>query len=72
MNQQQKVLNHLEAVGSISGLEAADLYRVRDLPKRISELRHSGIAIRGELRKDHVGGRYKRYSLISVGDSVAA
>jgi len=73
MNQSQIVLNHLEAVGSISGLEAADLYRVRDLPKRISELRASGVTVNRQMRKDHIGQKYMRYSLPSNGDvNVAA
>ena len=63
MNQRTVVLDHLRAVGTISGLEAADLYRVRDLPKRISELKSEGHAIEGEWRTDHLEQRYKRYSL---------
>jgi hypothetical protein len=68
MSQNQQVLQHLKAVGNISGLEAADLYRVRDLPKRISELRAAGHEISGEVRRDHLGQRYMRYSVDSVGD----
>jgi hypothetical protein len=66
MNQSQKVLKHLHNVGSISGLEAGDLYRVRDLPKRISELRAQGIDIDREWRSDLLGGRYKRYRLAKI------
>lgn len=64
MNQELTVLQHLLDVGTISGLEAEDLYRVRDLPKRISVLRKDyGVGIVRELRNDHRGQRYARYSL---------
>lgn len=63
MNQEQKILQHLRTVGDISGLEAADMYRVRDLPKRISVLRQQGVAINSVMKRDLVGGRYARYSL---------
>jgi hypothetical protein len=61
--QEAKVLNHLKFVGTLSGVEAADLYRVRDLPKRISVLRQRGEKIVSELRHDFNGQRYMRYSL---------
>ena len=70
MNQKQKVVNHLRKVGDISGVEAADLYRVRDLPKRMSEilgedLLRAGETIVKDRKRDNVGGRYMRYSLVS-------
>lgn len=70
LNQEQLVMQHLHAVGNLSGLEAADLYRIRDLPKRISTIRanrrkylNPGEMIGGEMRKDRIGGRYMRYYL---------
>lgn len=63
LTQEQKILNHLVSVRSISGAEAADLYRVRDLPKRISVLRSRGVDIKGELKTDLLGQRYMRYTL---------
>lgn len=63
MTQEQKILRHLRAGISLSGLEAADLYRVRDLPKRISVLRGMRVKIRGSFRSDIMGGRYMRYWL---------
>lgn len=62
--QAQTVLRHLNEVGEISGMEADNLYRVVDLPKRISELRQAGALIASEWRKDHTGKRYKRYFLV--------
>lgn len=56
---------HLMSVGSISGVEAAALYRCRDLPKRISELKQVGISIRAEFKHDRTGQRYARYTLVA-------
>lgn len=66
ITQEQKILSHLVLGLSITGLEASDLYRVRDLPKRISVLRSRGVDIEGELRTDVEGGRYMRYRLSFV------
>lgn len=63
MSQTQKILDHLTKVGSISWVEANDLYRVRSLTRRIADLREAGHEIVGEWRKDHLGQRYTRYSL---------
>lgn len=69
MRQEELVLNHLREIGSLSGREADDLYRVRDLPKRISVLRREGHKVHRVLKTDNLGQRYARYSLAS---SVAA
>jgi hypothetical protein len=61
--QYQLVLDHLIDVGSISFVEANDLYRIRSLPRRIADLREAGFQIVGEWKKDKLGQRYKRYSL---------
>ena len=63
MSQTQKILDHLTKVGSISWVEANDLYRVRSLTRRIADLRQAGHEIVSEWRKDHLGQRYTRYSL---------
>jgi len=62
-NQYQKVLNHLIDHGSISALEAAELYRVRSLSRRICDLKDEGFEIVSEWRKDPLGQRYKKYRL---------
>ena len=62
-SQNNKILEHLSNVGSISFLEAWDLYRVRSLPRRIADQRELGWQIKSEKRKDHLGQRYVRYSL---------
>jgi len=63
MSQNQKILNHLRDVGSISWVEANDLYRVRSLPRRIADLRQKGHEIVSEWKTDRLGQRYTRYSL---------
>jgi len=52
---------HLHAVGSISSLEAATLYKCRSLSRRIATLREDGLDIFSEWCKDLTGQRYVRY-----------
>lgn len=59
----QKIFDHLRTKGNISGVEAAALYRCRDLPKRISEIREEGLVILREMKADPTGQRYARYRL---------
>lgn len=63
MSQNDKILTHLKHVGSISFVEANDLYRVRSLTRRIADLRERGHEIVSEWRTDITGQRYTRYSL---------
>jgi hypothetical protein len=63
MSQNDRILDHLQKVGSISWVEANDLYRVRSLTRRIADLRDLGHKIISEWRKDTLGQRYTRYSL---------
>jgi hypothetical protein len=67
------VLKHLKQHGSISQAEASTVYRIRALPRRIADLRASGIPVTSVLKKDATGQRYARYTLapmIAVGDRV--
>ncbi len=61
--QANTVLKHLQQHGSISQAEAATVYRIRALPRRISDLKEAGHKITRELKKDPTGQRYARYSL---------
>ena len=61
--QAERVLRHLEIEGSISGVEAASIHKVRHLPRRIADLKEAGYPIRKEMRKDVIGQRYARYFL---------
>ena len=62
-SQYQKILNHMIDHDSISGVEAAELYRVRSLPRRICDLKERGFEIVSEWRQDPLGQRYKKYRL---------
>ena len=62
-SQNSKILDHLKKMGSISWVEANDLYRVRSLTRRIADLREAGHDIVSEWRKDVLGQKYVRYSL---------
>ena len=63
MSQNDKILAHLRDVGSITWVEANDLYRVRSLPRRIADLRQRGHEIISEWRTDKLGQRYTRYQM---------
>lgn len=65
MSQTDKILDHLRKVGSISFVEANDLYRCRSLTRRIKDLREAGHKIVSEWRKDVTGQKYTRYSLVN-------
>lgn len=61
--QVRTLLNHLQKHESISQAEAATVYRIRALPRRISDLKEAGYNIRRELKTDPTGQRYARYFL---------
>jgi len=61
--QAQTVLTHLERHGSISSVEAAAVYRIRHLPRRIADLKDGGVPIITEMKRDPTGQRYARYYL---------
>jgi hypothetical protein len=57
------ILQHLQKVGNISGIEASSLYKCRALPRRIKDLKDLGWPITSSMRKDATGQRYVRYEL---------
>ena len=61
--QTQLVLDHLMNYGHITPVEAGAVYKIRCLPKRISELKEAGVLIQTQLRSDATGQRYAHYSL---------
>lgn len=69
--QTRKVLSHLLNVGNLSGIEAAALYKVRNLPRRICDLKEAGFNVDGEWKTDATGQRYKRYRLHAHEESSA-
>ena len=62
--QAQKVLTHLANHGTLSGVEAEAVYRIRHLPRRVADLRDAGFNIQSNMRKDPTGQRYVAYELV--------
>lgn len=60
-SQEEKLINHFTLVGSITAVEASDLYRIRSLTRRITTLRRLGMDITSVLKRDALGQRYVRY-----------
>lgn len=61
--QRELVRGHLTSTGSISSMEAWNIYKIRSLSSRISELKRAGYMIRSEHKHDLTGQRYVRYHL---------
>lgn len=55
------LLDHLKAKGSITSLEAAGMFRIRSLSRRINDLEEKDHRIAREQRVDTTGQRYVRY-----------
>jgi hypothetical protein len=58
------ILKHLEMHGPITSIEAATVYKIRQLPARIFDLKALGNTIVTEMKRDAVGQRYARYRLV--------
>lgn len=63
MKQKDAIKRHLELEGSISNVEAQSMYKVRALPRRISDLEADGVKIERVRKTDVTGQRYVRYVL---------
>jgi hypothetical protein len=61
--QQYIVVHHLNATGSITGVEAESIHKIRHLPSRIFELKAKGYPIAAHTHHDVTGQRYVRYSM---------
>lgn len=55
------LLDHFRVKPSITNLEAQALYRIRALPRRISDLEERGHVFQRSVRKDPTGQKYVRY-----------
>jgi hypothetical protein len=59
-----KVLEHLEASGSITNCEAHTVLKCRSVSRRITELQDAGFDVDKTHSRDSQGQRYVRYSLV--------
>lgn len=62
-NQRDLLIHHFNTTDTISGVEAASIYKIRSLPRRIMDLKVMGYEFTSEWRKDPTGQRYKRYTV---------
>ena len=62
-NQKDLLIHHFNTTNTISGVEAASIYKIRSLPRRIMDLKVMGYEFTSEWRKDPTGQRYKRYTV---------
>lgn len=63
MNQQELLIRHFKVQTSISNIEAQMMYKIRALPRRISDLEERGMTFIRERKTDATGQRYVRYVL---------
>lgn len=61
--QSESIARHLLANKSITGVEAAAIYKTRSITRRIADIRDLNVDVRSERRNDHTGQRYVRYVL---------
>lgn len=60
-SQNDLLLSHFRTKPSISPIEAAAMFRIRSLPRRILDLEAKGHVFSREQSKDTTGQRYVRY-----------
>jgi hypothetical protein len=65
MTQREMLKNHFTKAGSITNVEAQSIYKIRALPRRISDLEAEGMKFKRERKTDLTGQRYVRYVLAS-------
>jgi hypothetical protein len=58
-----KLARYFESYGSISNIEAQAVFRIRALPRRISDLEQRGYRFTRRRMKDVENQRYVRYEL---------
>ena len=62
-SQNRKILAHILRVGSITQVEAHELYRVYRLASRINDLKNKGLVFVKTRKTDLTGTSYTEYSL---------
>ena len=66
MAQTDEILYHLQRKGTITQVEAHELYRVYRLASRIHDLKKAGVNIERRVKHDLTGTRYTEYRLLPV------
>jgi len=66
MTQIETLIRHFETVGSITNIEANAIYKIRALPRRVSDLEARGYKFKRVQKKDLTGQRYVRYQYVSA------
>jgi hypothetical protein len=61
--QSTTILKHLKAVGHITPVEAAAVYKARHLPSKIFEIKEHGYPVVTTIKRDLTGQKYASYSL---------
>lgn len=64
MTQIELLKKHFTLRSTITNIEAQNLYRIRALPRRISDLEERGLKFERIRKTDPTGQRYVRYSII--------
>jgi len=64
MTQIENLKKHFSMRSTITNIEAQNLYRIRALPRRISDLEERGMKFNRIRKTDPTGQRYVRYAII--------
>ena len=64
MSQVELLRRHFRNESSITPVEAASVYKIRSLPRRIMDLKSMGFQFEHQWRVDGMGQRYMRYICI--------
>jgi hypothetical protein len=64
MKQLELLIRHFQTVGSISNVEAQSIYKIRALPRRVSDLEQRGYRFERVRKTDLTGQRYVRYEYV--------
>jgi|TARA_R110002110_G_scaffold158538_1_gene355878 hypothetical protein len=65
MSQVELLIKHFKNENSITPVEAASVYKIRSLPRRIMDLKKLGYGFEHVWRVDGMGQRYMRYICIN-------
>lgn len=66
MTQIETLIRHFKTLGSITNVEAQSIYKIRALPRRVSDLEKRGLKFKRVQKKDLTGQRYVRYEYVNA------